>query len=290
MSASQLVRWLDQGWSVKPRLHAVDVQGAAVRYRAWGLDDTAKPGLLLAHGFIAHARWWDHIAPRFCDRYRVIAPDFTGMGDSDRRDDYSRRQYGRELIASARHAGFDQVTIIAHSFGSGPALHAAALAPELVTRAVLVDSRLAPVPDTDGAARSIEPERQYPDRQTALERYRLTPPGAWPVPEIVDYIARHSLRQTDEGRWAWKFDPLAYRALGRREALGGELRTLAVPVDFVHAADSEVVSPDDITLHLPRLPGNPSVVTVPLSHHHIMVEQPVGLVAALNGLLAHSRS
>jgi len=131
---SPLSAWLAEGWEQHATVREVDVEGATVRYRAWGCDDRDKPGLVLAHGFLAHARWWDHIAPRLTDRYRVIAPDFTGMGDSDRRPAYSRHQYARELIAATRHAGFEQAIFVAHSFGSSSALYAATLAPDLIER------------------------------------------------------------------------------------------------------------------------------------------------------------
>ena len=47
--------------------------------------------------------------------------------------------------------------------------------------------------------------KRYPDRETALTRFRLQPPQPCENQYILDYIARHSLMAADGG-WTWKFD------------------------------------------------------------------------------------
>jgi pimeloyl-ACP methyl ester carboxylesterase len=46
--------------------------------RAWG----AGPGLVLLHGGSGSWRHWAHNIPAFAGRYRVVAPDLPGLGDS----------------------------------------------------------------------------------------------------------------------------------------------------------------------------------------------------------------
>ncbi len=278
--------WLAEAWAEEASVGAVEVEGATVRYRGWGLDHADRPGLVLVHGFLAHARWWDHIGPRLADRYRVIAPDFTGMGDSDRRPQYCRRQYGRELIAAARHADLDRAIVVAHSFGAVSSLYAARIAAKLVERVVVIDANVFRREEADTAV-PVQPEKHYPSFEAALARYRLMPPGAGPDPNILDYIARHSIRETERG-WSWKFDPETFRSV-HREKIRDELRGLVHPVDFIHAGHSEVVGKEELANFLVAMPGCGWPVTVPLSHHHIMIEQPIGLLAAIDGLLAHAR-
>src|SRR4029450_8692483 len=88
--------------AARPDERAVDVEGAAVRYRAWG--PLGAPGVVLVHGGLAPARWWDHIAP-LLGAYRVLAPDLTGHGDSDWRSEYDTLQWARELSAVIRDDG-----------------------------------------------------------------------------------------------------------------------------------------------------------------------------------------
>lgn len=281
-TGSALHQWLDAAWAQAAGVRAVAVEGANVRYRGWGLAGADRPGLLFVHGFMAMARWWDHIAPHFVDRFRVAASDFTGMGDSDRRPTYSRRQYAREILAVARDAGMERVVLVAHSFGAVTALYAAKLAPGLIRHVIVIDAHVFRE-ETDEPP-EVLPERRYASRAEALSRYRLVPPGQWPDPRIVDYLARHSLRQA-EGEWGWKFDPEIFRHASR-ERIRDELRGLALPVTFMRAGNSEVVGESEVASFLANAPGCRGVVTVPLSHHHIMIEQPVGLVSALNGILA----
>jgi len=282
-AGTPLSRWLAAGWRCDAEVRAVEVEGATVRYRGWGLSEAGKPGLVFVHGFLAHARWWDHIAPHFADRYRVIAPDFTGMGDSDRRAAYSRRQYARELVAALRDAGMQDAILVAHSFGTVSALVAASIDPERVRRVIVIDAHVFRAEDEGNVP--MQPEKSYPSFDAARARYRLAPPGAWPDPEIEDYIARHSIRRMADGRWGWKFDPETFRSV-HRERLRNELKGLPLAVDFIHAGNSEVVDAASLAAFRLHMPACGTPVTVPLSHHHVMIEQPVGLVAALNGLLA----
>ncbi|MET0250068.1 MAG: alpha/beta hydrolase [Sphingobium sp.] len=287
---SVLERWLDAAWAMAAQERTVGVEGADVRYRGWGLDAPVdRPGLIFVHGFMAHARWWDHIAPHFADRFRVAATNLTGMGDSDRRPAYSRRQYAREILAVARDAGMERVTIVGHSFGSVSSLYAAKSAPDLVRHVVVIDADVFRAEDDGAASRhsgEASPptaERRYASRDEALARYRLVPPGLWPNARILDYLARYSVRETDGG-WGWKFDPEISRQ-ATKERIRDELRGVPVPSSFIHGGDSEVVGEEEIANFRAHAPGCRGVVTVPLSHHHIMIEQPVGLVAALNGIL-----
>ncbi|WP_225205524.1 alpha/beta fold hydrolase [Novosphingobium huizhouense] len=278
-------QWLETAWAAPAEERAVEVEGAVIRYRGWGLDDASKPGLIFVHGFIAHARWWDHIAPWFADRYRVAAINLSGMGDSDRRETYSRKQYAREVLAVARDAALEPLTIVAHSFGAITGLYAAWLAPDLVERAVVIDAH----PFREGGSKLGEApaEKFYATREEALARYRLSPPGAWPDKDVLAYVAQHSLRQSAQG-WGWKFDPKTFAASDREE-MTAALRGLAVPVDYIHADRSDFAGMDAVEAFVAAMPNCGAPVSLPFCHHHAMIEQPVALVAALNGLFAHPR-
>lgn len=285
-SPTPLQAWLRSAWAQRADVRTVEVEGAHVRYREWGAGE-GRPGLVLVHGFLAHARWWDHIAPHFAQRYHVIAPDFTGMGDSDRRPEYSRRQYARETMAAIADAGMRGATIVAHSFGAVSSLLAAKLAPDRIVRAIVIDAHVFRPEDDGQGGRDVEPEKRYPTREDALARYRLMPPGEWPDPDIVSYLAEHSLREFADG-WGWKFDPETFRSV-HKERVRDEIKGLTLPVDFIHAQNSEIVGQSEIASFRTHLPTCRSIVTVPVSHHHVMIENPTGLVAALEGLLANPR-
>jgi pimeloyl-ACP methyl ester carboxylesterase len=59
----------------------VDVDGFNIFYREAGAKNA--PVLLLLHGFPSAGHMFRDLIPQLADRYRVIAPDLPGFGQSD---------------------------------------------------------------------------------------------------------------------------------------------------------------------------------------------------------------
>ncbi|MCW1383674.1 alpha/beta hydrolase [Novosphingobium sp. KCTC 2891] len=278
--------WLEQRWSERPRQFAVQVEGAAIACRGWNLA-ADLPGLVLVHGYRAHAAWWDHIGPALASQYRVVALSLSGMGESDRREGYSRAQFAREIMAVADACAMDPVTIVAHSFGSIPALMAAKACSEQVSRLVIIDAGL-PIRGQPLHQIAAEPRRDYATREEAVGRFRLIGEGPAPVREVREYIARHSVRE-EEGRWTWAFDHLLPHSLNADAAFVDDLGGIDVPLDVVVGELTTIMTPPRVAeaQRIARRCGKP--VVIPGSGHHVPIEQPLALLAALRGLLANPR-
>ncbi|HLS99627.1 MAG: alpha/beta hydrolase [Porticoccaceae bacterium] len=272
-----------------PRDGIIEAQGEQGRlhYLRWdeGDGDGARPILLLIHGFRAHAHWWDMVAPFFTEHFRVIALDLSGMGDSDHRDHYSHHCHADDIIRLVEHLGGGPVTAVGHSFGGGRLLKACARRPELFRHGVIVDTHqlfedMVIPPDPIGHTKP----RFYPRLDMALDRFRLSPEQPDALPFLVDHIARHSLRPVDDG-WTWKFDPTMQSHLFIEREADRLLPTIQVPFDLIHGSESLVV-PDDLARRVHASLGNPGKrVCVPGGHHHLMLDQPVALIATLKALL-----
>jgi pimeloyl-ACP methyl ester carboxylesterase len=65
----------------KIHFNKVDVDGFKIFYRASGPKDA--PVLLLLHGFPTSSHMFRDLIPLLVDKYRVIAPDLPGFGQSD---------------------------------------------------------------------------------------------------------------------------------------------------------------------------------------------------------------
>ncbi len=63
----------------------VDIDGFGVAYREAG--PVGAPALLLLHGFPTSSHMFRNLMPKMADRYRVVAPDLPGFGQSDLRGD-----------------------------------------------------------------------------------------------------------------------------------------------------------------------------------------------------------
>jgi len=276
--------WFD--WAVRQprRSHYADSAGARIHYVSWNAQDSGKPGLLLLHGFLGHTHWWDFIAPFLTERFRVYALDFSGMGDSEARIDYGIDSFVGDIAAVMRHAGIAPGIAVGHSFGGSRLLQACAVAPETLRRAIVLDSYFALDSEEERPRHDRRPPpRPYPDEATGIARFRLLPPQDCPA-WMSDYIAQHSLRAGEDG-WGWRFDPLL-RQLPPPEGDIHLLERIRVPVDYVHAECSAVVSAERARGIVAAIPHARGPVTLPRAHHHLMLDQPLALVAALRALLA----
>ncbi len=57
--------WFRRALAVPFEQGEVDVEGATVRFLAWG--EPGRRGLVFVHGGGAHAHWWTHVAAKFAD-------------------------------------------------------------------------------------------------------------------------------------------------------------------------------------------------------------------------------
>src|SRR5579862_3645570 len=60
----------------------IELRGLRFHYRDWAGPRAGAPDLVLLHGFTGHARSWDAFAQGMSDRYRVLALDQRGHGES----------------------------------------------------------------------------------------------------------------------------------------------------------------------------------------------------------------
>ncbi|MFF5125386.1 alpha/beta fold hydrolase [Streptomyces syringium] len=88
--------------------------------------------------------------------HRSLLIDLLGHGISDRPAgfDYSLESHADALAAALTAAGVDGAELIAHSMGGSVAIVLAARHPQLVSRLVLVDANLDPLPRTPGSGGS----------------------------------------------------------------------------------------------------------------------------------------
>lgn len=290
--------WFQRAIAIEPESRTIMVEGAPVHYLRWG--DRSKPGLLLVHGNGAHARWWSFIAPFLAHEYSVAAIDVSGMGDSGWREKYSIEVFAEEQMAVCEDAGFfkneEPPIIVGHSFGGFITILTGAIHGERLAGTVIVDSPVNP-PERPGGPpdRAFRPHRIYSTIDEAIGRFRLAPPQPCENLYIVDYIARHSLKQVamPEGGsgWTWKFDP----AIWQRFDIGDMSARLAATRCRIAIMRGEfsVLLPSEIGDYMFGLLGRSApVIEIPQARHHVMLDQPLAFVAALRALLAdwdHSR-
>jgi pimeloyl-ACP methyl ester carboxylesterase len=280
--------WFQRALAHEPTSHRVPVLDCDIHYLRWGPAASERPGILFLHAGGAHARWWSFIAPFLAEDRAVAAIDFSGMGDSGRRENYSSECHVPEIGAVLAHADLGQRPIIVgHSFGGFMAMcygnrHGADL-----SGMVFVDTPLRPAVEAkaDPTQAYTRPKPVHPDLDTILKRFRLGPAQPCGNGYILDYIARHSVTEC-EGGWTWKFDVAARGASHHDEPLVDYLTSLACPKALIYGGDSSMVT-SDIAAYMRDLfkPGEP-IICMPEAHHHLFLDQPLAFVAALRAILS----
>ena len=281
VNRESIPNWFWEAIDVEPVTKTVEVDECDISYRHY--EAIGKPGMLLIHGMNAHSRWWDFIAPQLLDRYQVVAMDLTGMGDSDYRYEYSSNTYADEILAVLDDAKFGTDSIVvAHSFGGYMAVRAANKAPDRFKALVMVDSGIRhpddPVPEQiwmSGARSKI-----YPDKETALNRFRVQPPQPCDNEFLLQYIARNSLMPVDGG-WTWKFDEDLLTSLTDAERKPEEFQALTTTLGVIFGADSELFSRRTLEYMQELIPEPFLIKEIANAQHHLFLDQPQAFVESL---------
>jgi len=116
----------------------VDSGGVRLHYAAAGKG----PLVVLLHGFPQYWYCWRRVIPRLAERFRVIAPDLRGYGESDK--PAAVREYRDELlradvVALMRNEGRERAHVVGHDWGGGIAHSLAIHDPERVEKLVILN-------------------------------------------------------------------------------------------------------------------------------------------------------
>jgi pimeloyl-ACP methyl ester carboxylesterase len=290
-SKSSIPDWFFEAVETPYDERRVEVDECDVVYQIWDKAPADARPVLLIHGMNAHSHWWDFIAPQLLPEYRCAAMNLTGMGDSDYRYEYVGTTYAEEIRAVCDDAGFgNDVIVVAHSFGGYMAVKAANLFPDRFGGLILVDSGIRhPDDPPPEQTRMGGRAKAYPDKETALARFRLQPPQSCENTYILEYIARHSLIPVDGGGWAWKFDEDLPDSLKDVMRTADEYRSLKLPLGLIYGKDSALFSARTLDYMRELIPQDFPAVAIENAQHHVFLDQPLAFVAALRDMLGTLR-
>ena len=274
--------WFTAALSAAAERVRVSAEGTSIAYRAWG--GRASPGIVLVHGGAAHSRWWDHIAPLMAQDRRVVALDLSGHGDSGRRETYSLDVWAREVLAVAADAGIaGPPIVIGHSMGGFVTLRLASLYGARIAGAVAIDSPVRDLTPEEQAAREHRAFGQlhvYPTREAAIARFRPIPDQPTLAYITSTWPRRRSARPTAGGRGS------STRGIFRRAHFGAALLTRLDCRVALFRAEHGILSRQMSEVMYDRLGRVAPLIEIPAAGHHVMLDQPIALVAALRTLLS----
>jgi len=125
--------------SAQPADHFLDVNGLRIHYVDWGGD--GKPPMVMVHGLDRNARTFDHLATRFTSKYRVLAIDMRGHGDSgwDPQGRYLVEDHVGDLEGVVQQLSLRDLVLWGNSTGGRVVQVFAGKHPDLVSRVISED-------------------------------------------------------------------------------------------------------------------------------------------------------
>lgn len=269
------------------RTGSVEVAGCAIEWSGWD-GNAACPTPVLLHGARAHRGWWSAVVAELqAHSIGAVALDFSGNGDSGWRPSYSPELWAAEAVAVAEREIGGPAVLVGHSMGGQVALAAAAEWSPAVRALVLLDTKIElPTAATGDLPRGIpaRPLRLYPTREAAITSFRLQPPQPLVDEPLLREVAAHSVREEGDG-WCWKFDT-AIAHQWTDAVIAGFARRVECPLWLLRGECSELTSARTAA-NIEALTGMPvPEVVIAAAHHHMLLDQPQPVGAAIAEILA----
>ncbi len=269
---------------------SADADGLQMHYLSAGQG----PAVLLLHGYAETSRMWRPIIPELAKRFRVIAPDLPGIGDSGiPSDGLDMKAAATRIHTLVRSLGIEKARVVGHDIGLMVAYAYAAQYPAETEKLVLMDAFLP----------GVEGWREIYDN-----------PGIWhfrfngPTPEKLvagrertyfehfwnDFSAdrTHSIPEVERAAYT-----AAYSRPGRmRSGWAYFVSFQKAATDFAELAKTKLTMPvlsiggekangDALGKQVKLVSTNATVVVLKATGHWLMEENPRETTAALMGFL-----
>jgi pimeloyl-ACP methyl ester carboxylesterase len=169
----------------------VDVDGFNIFYREAGSKD--GPVLLLLHGFPSASHMFRDLIPRLSDRFRVIAPDLPGFGQSDMPErakfDYTFDNIARVIDRFTEVIGLPRFAVYVFDYGAPTGFRLAMRHPERITAIVSQNGNAY----AEGLSEGWNPIRAYWQDPSPANREALR---AFLTPETTVWQYTHGVADT----------------------------------------------------------------------------------------------
>ena len=236
------------------RLSFTTAPGVTLACRACGPLDA--PRLLFLHGFPEASFVWETVMARFGRRWRCLAPDLRGYGESSAPAEvaaYRAKHLVADIAALVAQTGPGPLhALVAHDWGGALAWNLAAQRPELLQRLVIINS---PHPALFLRELACNPAQQ------AASAYmnELAAPGAEGVYAADGFARLFELLTHQGGSEAWldEAERARYREVWSRGLTGAlnyyRASPLRPPTAGDPGASAVQLPPDLVTVRVPTL-------------------------------------
>ncbi len=268
----------------------IEMRGLRFHFRDWPAQKQGSGNLVLLHGYTGHARSWDAFAEAMSAKYRVLALDQRGHGESGwaAADAYGTDEMVKDLESFVSALGLARFALLGLSMGGLVSIGYAGKQPAELDRLVIVD--IAPSLARSGLLKiqnnvtGTDVFDSVDDAFAQARRYNPVPPEAHHRQRVVD-----SLMRTEAGQWTYRYDR-ALRAGGPPRARMSEeegwrrVASIDVPTLLVRGENSDILDREVADRMISTLPEG-RLVEVAGSGHPVPLDKPEEFLAAVRGFL-----
>ena len=247
------------------------VNGIHINVRERG---TGKPSLVFLHYWGGSARTWDGVVSELADRFRCIASDHRGWGESDAPDSgYRLTDLAGDAQGVIEAMQLDHYVLVGHSMGGKTAQLLASRRPIGLRGLVLI----APSPPSP----TILPEEQ---REALLHAYDSSESVAYVRDHILTtlpltqaqraQVIEDSLRGAPQAKRAWPTGMML-------EDIRSEVSRITVPTLVVSGAHDQVDTTERLRQELLPYIAGAQLTVLPGVGHLSMLESPRAVAQAI---------
>jgi pimeloyl-ACP methyl ester carboxylesterase len=155
-----------------PKTKFVDAGEISLGYLEWPGDGGP---LICLPSITGHKGSFTVLAHRLAPKYRVLALDLRGRGESDKpKEGYGFAYHARDVFGLADSLQLETFSLIGHSYGATTAVYLASIQPDRIRSLVLIDGGADPKAETLQLMRQgiRQLDKTYPSMTDYLERQR----------------------------------------------------------------------------------------------------------------------
>jgi pimeloyl-ACP methyl ester carboxylesterase len=242
--------------------------------------------MILVHGLDRHAHTFDHIAPHFASRYRVMAVDMRGHGESawDPEARYLVEDYVRDMEGLVDQLQLRDIVIWGNSTGGRVAQVYAGLHPDRVSHMISEDvgpERPRQIADNYGR-RVTDEQAGWASEADVIAQVRKSNPRMSDT-GVATYV-RYGTTKRADGRIVWKRDPNIARGFVVTD-LWPVISKITAPALYIIGGRSTIVpseTQERLRTTLPRV----QIVTIPDTGHYPSEEKPADVLAVIDSFLS----
>ena len=264
----------------------IELRGLRFYYRDWA---SAKPNaqtLLLLHGYTGHARSWDSFAEAMSSRYRVLALDQRGHGQTQWAPPtaYDTSEMVADVDAFVKALGLTNFALLGLSMGGLVSIGYAGKRPAGLAKLVIVD--IAPEIDVEGLKRiqaGVVRSDVFDSIDEAYARARTDNP--LPPDDQLRHRVQYSMMRRDDGKFTYRYDRALRDPANPRKGIPPEegwrlVANIDVPTLLVRGEISDILS-KPVAARMAKAIPNCRLVEVAGSGHPVPLDKPDAFLDAV---------